>query len=204
MLSKPLPILLITNAEYGQANVILAVAQELSFNPAYKVHVSSFADLEVRVDQANKDPRVASPIQFHGVLVPSMTELIKRHNVVLPHAPGIPSAIPSFTTLNRSILGWESDEYMTAYHAFLKLIESVNPSALVLDPGIWMAHDAARQLGINFILLTPSSAKELSADAMPMGSAFWKYPLYGTEPLPLVRTRKAYTHIVQDQDTRIP
>jgi hypothetical protein len=45
----PHTLLLFTSSEYGQANVVLALAYELALRPNVVVHISSFAIFEKRV-----------------------------------------------------------------------------------------------------------------------------------------------------------
>ena len=46
-------ILFFTNCEYGQANVILAVAYELLLRDEFDVHIASFPELEPRIGHVN-------------------------------------------------------------------------------------------------------------------------------------------------------
>lgn len=47
-------ILFFTNSEYGQASVMLAVAQEFLFHGEFSVHIASFAQLHSRVERIDK------------------------------------------------------------------------------------------------------------------------------------------------------
>lgn len=175
------PILFLTNSEYGQANVILAVAQELVRKDEFAVHLASFADFEPRISLINQKitEKKHDPIIFHSIPVASMVEMGERQGVTLPHHPGIPHAVASYKNLNNAILGWTPSEYMQIYQICLNLIQDLKPKAVILDPGFWMGNDACRVLGINYIVIAPNSVKDLAGQHLPKGAMIWKYPLYG-------------------------
>lgn len=158
---------------------MLAVAQEVAFDSRFEVHIAAFEDLEDRVSSINANGKLPVPITFHAVRVASMADLIKRHTGTkgLAHRPGLPYAVPAFLTLQNAILGWEPNEYMEAYRSFLNVITKVKPAALVVDPGLWQGHDAARTLGLNYLILSPSSPKDVLGTQMPKKPTLWKYPL---------------------------
>jgi len=177
MASTPLPILFATSSEFGQANVILAVAQELANDPRFSVHVLSHQKLEGRVAEINSSGKIKSPITFHAVEVPRLEELFRRHFVHIQHRPGFPWGVTGHTNLINGVLGFETSEYITAYLACRKEFEKLRPAALVLDPIFWFGHDAARSLGMSYITLGPSSPKDLAGPTLPKKAIYWKYPL---------------------------
>ena len=177
MADSPEVILFGTSSEFGQANVILAAAYELAKDARFQVHVMSHPKLEKRVGELNQNPAFANPITFHSVEVPRLEEIFRRNGVLMQHAPGFPGAIIGHTNIIHGVLGFESSEYIEAYHSCFKTIEGLMPSALVLDPIFWFAHDAARALGLNYITLGPSSPKDLAGPELPGAAIYWKYPL---------------------------
>lgn len=74
-------ILLFTSSEYGQANVILAVAYEMLDRQQHEIHIASFGPLKGRVESLNElfeDNHV--PATFHTVFGPSALEALTEKN----------------------------------------------------------------------------------------------------------------------------
>lgn len=123
---------------------------------------------------------------FHTLPGPSMASIIKEHGIAMPHAPGL-GAVHSYRNLNNAILGWTNTEYLAIHSECLKIMQSLSPAAVVLDPGMWHAIDACRTLTLSYIVLTPSSLKEVAGSLQPRWTMFAKYPLVGSGysfPLP--------------------
>ena len=70
-------IIFLTSSEYGQANVILAVAYELLLLQQHEIHVASFAPLTGRIKSLNElVPDNHIPATFHPVFGPSALEAL--------------------------------------------------------------------------------------------------------------------------------
>jgi hypothetical protein len=180
-------ILFLTNSEYGESNVCLAVCQECLIRREYDVHVGSFPSLKPRLDRVNQAAATewdgrgpASPIPqatFHLLYGTSLTELSLRNNIDLPHGPGIFGAVRGFRKANSLIFGMPSADYMLSYNSCLRVINEVQPSLLVVDPIFHAAVDACRTAGIRTVLLWPNPFKDVVITVQPYGGMLWKYPL---------------------------
>lgn len=74
-------IIFLTSSEYGQANVILAVAYEMLLVQQHEIHIASFAPLNGRIKSLNElvlDNYV--PAIFHTVFGPSALEALVSKN----------------------------------------------------------------------------------------------------------------------------
>lgn len=179
---EPLPVLFMVHAEYGQANVVLAVAQSLARDPAFEITIASFAKLGPRIDAINSgNQTLARPLKFHSIPGIAMEDLAARQKHKNPespyaHAPGFFNAISSFSNLDGAAFGWKSSEYLDIVRTCRGIIQETKPAALVVDLGLFHAHDAARELGLNYITISPSSVKEFMGGILPGAPMFWKWP----------------------------
>lgn len=177
-----LPILFIVHAEYGQANVVLAVAQSLARDSTFDITIASFAKLGPRIEAINGGNKgLARPLKFRPIPGIPMEDLAARQNHKNPespyaHAPGFFNAISSFSNLDGAAFGWKPSEYLDIVRICRSIIQETDPAALVLDLGFFLAHDAARDLGLNYITISPSSAKEFMGGLLPGAPMFWKWP----------------------------
>ena len=74
---KQKKIIFLTSSEYGQANVILAVAYEMLRLQQHEIHVSSFAPLKDRIKHLNElIPDNHVPATFHTVFGTSALEAL--------------------------------------------------------------------------------------------------------------------------------
>jgi hypothetical protein len=93
-------VLFLTASEYGEANVVLAVAYELLLRQKYEVHIGSFSPLQSRVEELNSLAAIPNPAVFHTVAGPSINEILTaRDDFFGPYPPGIRGAIDSFKLL---------------------------------------------------------------------------------------------------------
>ncbi|ESK86475.1 udp-glucoronosyl and udp-glucosyl transferase family protein [Moniliophthora roreri MCA 2997] len=187
-------ILLITNSEYGQANVALAVAYELAQHPNIQVHVASFPRLQKRVAKLQTLlPDASNFIGFHMITGPSYEEALSRtlstpnFSRVLFHSPGCQGAIQSYKHTS-VIMPWTVEEY---YHQLLcieRIVEEVNPVGIVGDPLMPGAVDVCRKTKRSYLVLSPNSPKDLVGLSQPGLRGLWKYPACGSGfpfPVPL-------------------
>jgi hypothetical protein len=70
--SEQKKVLFLTASEYGESNVVLAVAYELLLRQKYEVHIASFSPLESRVKEISSLAASAASSQavFHTVAGP--------------------------------------------------------------------------------------------------------------------------------------
>lgn len=182
-MAPPLPVLFMVHAEYGQANVVLAVAQSLARDADFHITIASFAKLGSRIKEINEGNKaIARPIEFRSIPGIAMEDLAARQNRKNPespyaHPPGFFNAPASYNNLERSAFAWWPSEYIEIVNHCRKIIQDVKPAALVLDLAFFHAQDAARDLKLEYITISPSSAKELIAGVLPGAPLFWKWPV---------------------------
>ena len=180
-------VLFLTNSEYGQANVILAVAHELRIQGHFDVHIASFHDLRQRVAQLNRsacntapsDLGDMSPITFHEIVGPSMMEAFHRDAEVadLTHAPGIKGARYSYKKALDIAYVWDGPGYIRGYQSCLRIVEESNPVVIVVDSGFSQGIDVCNVLSRKYLIITPASMKDVIGILQPKLAVLWKYPL---------------------------
>ena len=169
-------ILLLTNSEHGQANVMLAVLHELLQHRDLDIHIASFRQLQSRVAEVGSGPNHAT---FHAFQAPSMYDCIRRDGLepVLPHPPGVWNAHSTYRRAFECVLCWNSREYMDIYESCKELINDLNPTAIVIDPLFPQGIDACTSLRRKYLVLTPVTLKEIVIAVQPRLEHFWKYPM---------------------------
>lgn len=188
-MTPPQRILLFTNSEYGQANVMLALAYELALRPNVEVHIASFNPLKLRISELQATlASIGSTtvLVFHLVAGLSLDETHARNNPGksgLPHPGGVKGAIISYQRLPYVMALWSGPEYMESYESCKEIIGSVNPSAIVVNYFFHQCIDACRNLRTKFIILTPGATKDIVGRIQPWFSFFWKYPAYVRQAL---------------------
>jgi hypothetical protein len=176
-------ILFFTSSEYGQANVILAVAYELLLRQSYDVHIASFAPLKTRIPRLNKltssnSDGKASAATFHTVDGPSTQEaLLDRNEFIGPFPPGIHGAIDCYrTTLPAMATTWEGSVYMSGYHSCLDILDTVSPDLIACDPLMSQGLEACNTRSRDCVVLSPNTFREIMARQQPLFPTFFRYP----------------------------
>ncbi|KAE8350897.1 hypothetical protein BDV28DRAFT_150494 [Aspergillus coremiiformis] len=187
-----LTILFLTFSELGQAALSLAVAHEFLIR-SYDVHIGSFAPLERAVSQLNARAAflasVTNSATFHPITGIPMTEAYtwfqtSTHSFQL-HGVGFRAALRTYKHIFPSLgTPWDGPQYMTIYQDCFKLIQTLQPAIVVLDPIFLQAVEACRMLKQRYIALTPNTFKELAPQ--PKLANLWKYPsMCSGYPFPL-------------------
>lgn len=175
-------ILLLTNSEYGQANVMLAVVHELLLQREFDVHIASFQVLEQRVYDlfATLTSKEISSLTFHPLPGQSMIEAIasRGDEFGTGQRPGVQGSIKSYDGIQNIVAPWDGPEYLKGYNHCLELFETLDPIVVVVDPVYSQGLDACRQTSTKHIVLSPTSLKELNIHAQPRLAFLWKYPAY--------------------------
>lgn len=167
-------ILLFTNSERGQANVVLATAHSL-LQHGCDVHIASFSPLANRV--TTEFPRAT----FHPLHGESMVEALLNHfshESDLIHGTGVREATRMYPIFMNLFCVWEGDEYIKGFKSAKKIIESVRPDVVVVERLCAQAIDACEELGRRHVLLSPVSFKETLLGVQPWGYGFWRWPAY--------------------------
>ncbi|KAF4556397.1 Hypothetical protein D9617_1g082740 [Elsinoe fawcettii] len=189
----PRPVLFLTSPEYGQANVVLAAAQELARSPEHDIYIASFKPLRQRVEDINvRNERLAQPVKF--VQIPGLSagttaqrQLGNTSKWVAP--PGFMPAAKSYKGVEFLLMGDSPSEYIQTYNACLQIIKDVKPAAVVCDILLIAGHDAIRALKLDYVVISPCSGKEVVGATMPgmpmmlKQSSGMSYPLSAIEKL---------------------
>jgi len=169
------PILFITSSDHGQANVILAVAEQLlrDSKPPSTIHIASTASLAQRVSQ------LGHHAHFHLLPGCSMFGGYLQAGYLLDdliHRPGMRGAVSSFKNVPKMMKHWMNGKYLESYDACRKLLLELAPVVVVIDPICAPEIDACRLLRLRLIVLSPMGLKDLLIPVQPWARVLWKYP----------------------------
>jgi hypothetical protein len=173
-------ILLLTSSEFGQANVILAVAYELLLRQEYDVHIASFAPLESRIHDLNALlPQNASPAIFHTIAGPSLSHCLEEKNESIgPFPPGIMGALKTYRiTLPAMATGWDMTQYMVGYESCLQKLRDVDPDLIVIEPCFFPGLDACTALSRKYVVLSPNTFQEILRYQQPKFNLICRNPV---------------------------
>ncbi|KAH6713845.1 hypothetical protein BKA61DRAFT_51293 [Leptodontidium sp. MPI-SDFR-AT-0119] len=157
-------ILFFTSSEYGQANVILAVAYELLALQQYEVHIASFEPLRQRVDGLNKlFPQDGIAVIFHSIVgQAALNALVAKDEFIGPYSPGVRGALNTYrVTLPAMADTWTEAEYMSSYQSCLDIVSSVEPNIIIADPLMSQGLEACNTLSRKHVILSPNTFLEL-------------------------------------------
>jgi hypothetical protein len=178
-------VLFMTNSEYGQANVILAVAYEFLLRQRYDIHIASFAPLKGRIPALNElascnSGGKASIATFHLIAGPSAQEaLLERDEFIGPFPPGLRGAKDSYrTTLPAMATTWEGPVYMTGYASCINILDSIKPDLIACDPLMSQGLEACKARSRDVVVLSPNTFREIMAKQQPFLSTLFRYPVF--------------------------
>jgi hypothetical protein len=167
---------------------MLATLHELLIQDESDIHLASFSPLQSRLTAFLDAHTAAYPplshnaplrVTFHIIAGLSMKQTFERDNLAadqIVHAPGISGAVYSYQRLVETMLHYESSEYVETCRSCCDLLETVNPTLVVVDPVLNQALDACRMLKRDYVILAPSSFKEIAGALQPNMAMFWKFP----------------------------
>ncbi len=185
----PRRLLILTNAELGAANVLLATLHGLlEQDPELEMHVVSFAALAPSVEAAVSHavrvvPGVRARPVFHALPehVPYNSEAVRRTYPDLWDRLGARPGWRTGPTIARLVswffAPWEPDEYEAIYSRVVEVVGQVKPDLALVDPVFGPGLTACRELGVDMCHIAPNSLKDLISGIQPHGAVFWKYPM---------------------------
>jgi hypothetical protein len=188
-MSKRKSILFLTNSDYGQSNVVLAVAYELLQLNELDVHIASWSPLESRAValservQAENAGVTIHPITFHTFPLYSMFDSWLRNTrngakADLPHPPGLNGTARLKALAPQVLAAWEPKEHIALYDRCGELTAKIKPSLVVLDPFLAPAFDTCKKLKLKHAILSPCTLASGIIPEQPWLAGFWKYPGY--------------------------
>ncbi|WYZ42447.1 hypothetical protein EsH8_VI_000146 [Colletotrichum jinshuiense] len=169
-------ILLITNSELGQANVYLAVSQELlKQDPTLDLHICSFAPLEKGVAAA------APGATFHELKGATWKEALftrpeHRFEEICGLHPTMWNAEEAALIMPRIATPWTSEEYVDLVQQTEKVVTEVNADLVLADNLFTPAITVCWKLKPNWHVLSPNTYREFIMVTQPRYEAMWKHP----------------------------
>ena len=172
-------ILFLTSSEFGQANVILAVAYELLLRQECDIHIASFAPLQKRIEDLNAlIPTNATPATFHAIVGPSLSQCLEaKDEFIGPYPPGVRGALKTYrVTLPSMATTYNEAQYMAGYESCLEILRFVEPDLIVVEPMLDQGLDACKTLSRTYVVLSPNTFQELLRYKQPTRKILCKYP----------------------------
>ncbi|KAM0326253.1 hypothetical protein ACHAQA_006850 [Verticillium albo-atrum] len=176
-MSSPKRVLFLTNAERGQANVFLAVSQELAhLNPSLELHLCSFAPL------AKPVAALSAPITFHELKGTTWQNALfnrPEHHFLeyTSKKPTVWNAAEAATIMPRIACPWNHDEMSNMVRQIQSLIKDINPDLVVIDnlltPAVTVCYPMTTP---KWTVLSPNTYKEFILANQPSLAVLWKYP----------------------------
>ncbi|OHW90540.1 UDP-glucoronosyl and UDP-glucosyl transferase [Colletotrichum incanum] len=169
-------ILLITNSELGQANVYLAVGQELlKQDTTIDLHIASFAPLEKGVVSA------VPGATFHKLNGATWKEALfgrpeHRFEEICSMHPTMWNAEEAALIMPRIATPWTSEEYVDLVQQTEKIVTEVNADLVLADNLFTPAITVLWKLKPNWHVLSPNTYREFIMVTQPRYEAFWKHP----------------------------
>ncbi|KAF2669953.1 hypothetical protein BT63DRAFT_226380 [Microthyrium microscopicum] len=179
-------VLFLTNCEFGQSNVVLAVIYELLRKGEFDVHVASWAALETRVldlsGRLSESGKVngTSNITFHTIPGLDMFDAIQKNfnqgRDTLPHKPGYAGTTRLKELAPQMLAPWNQEEHISMVDWFKALATALQPAVIVVDPLLSSAHDMCRTTSWKYTILSPCSLASGLIPAEQWLAGIWKYP----------------------------
>ncbi|KAK5663304.1 hypothetical protein OQA88_3732 [Cercophora sp. LCS_1] len=190
---ESIKVLLVTNVDRGQANSFLATCHALFQADAdIELHFATFRGLEAALATTWQHARLtvpsARPIVFHEIKGLSMAEGLENTftsreipwNGFLPDSYTRPLGILNTTRAIRDtvpiFVPYDGPQLVEIVSSIIDIIKTVSADLVVVDALMTPALTACHHLDINFVCLSPNSAKEFSASREPGAPGLWKYP----------------------------
>jgi hypothetical protein len=161
-MATPKKILLFTNSEFGQANIILALSLELAIQ-GFEVHVASFAPLKLRITQlqdylcTSQSDRKTGTIIFHLINGQTMQGKWQERNLELSHPPGVWGTIQGYRKLADCMVAWDGTEYIRSIQICRDLIREIHPAIVLVDTLFSQGVDACTSVSQKYVIVNPIS-----------------------------------------------
>jgi len=174
-------VLFLTNSEYGQANTILAQCAELLTHENINLHVSSFSNLQKRVEwlQSRTENATSSTITFHPLndVPPGDDAVVARIGEdAIRHPPSSQDA-SIYRLIDEYTVAHEPNDYIKLVNELKHTITNTVPDIIVVDMAFSSGIDACRVLHQRYIINTPLQALDIISMQQPSLRMFWYYPL---------------------------
>ena len=182
--STKIKILLVCNAEHGQANIQLAIAHELLIRGDVEVHFCSFPNLRNRFERLLADHgdeyglQVETRAHFYELRGPTVTDVFLRCGKRGPfHAAGLEGCIQGLSNVFEDYWGWQESEYMEIFTSCSKILDKVDPTLIAIDYFFLPGRDAVQNQTRPYCLINTTSLSHIVLGNQPHHSWLWKYPM---------------------------
>ncbi|KAF5562487.1 UDP-glycosyltransferase 84B2 [Fusarium phyllophilum] len=179
-------ILLFTNSDLGQANVVLATAHELGLAcEDVEIHIASFQDLRSGVDDASRFMQVTAAQQkkkisrrfvFHEIGGTSWGPATKRPETAifetLELTPGLINSAKGFAILPAVMIPWSPREFLDSFRETERVFGEVKPDLIIVEPLFTQGLTFCHHRGVRWMVLSPNTIKEFAVPVQPKLAAF--------------------------------
>ncbi|EQB54532.1 hypothetical protein CGLO_05637 [Colletotrichum gloeosporioides Cg-14] len=178
---------MLTNSEYGQANIILATCYALMGGaPDVDIHLASFAPIKAAVTAASevgmKAHPNANPIKFHGIHGTNYFTALLSPDVggrrLLEITPSFRTMPTVLRIVARAAMPYTGPEMALNCNELRRVIEDVEPDLTLVDNMFTSGLTMARHMGFKWMILSPNTLEDLAIPLQPRASFFWKYPCH--------------------------
>ena len=173
-------VLFMSNAEHGLANVLLATSQALiTSHPDLEVNFATFPSLAGDISTIAKSSSKPNPINFYEFKGQTYGDALGAQGHAIQesiNAPGLSGLSMLCSNMQKFLMPWGAEEYLSLYHESLKFLEELDPIIVAVDPLFGPGMDAIRATGRNHVIVSPNSLKDNFVDKQPWLSMLWKYP----------------------------
>ncbi|KAF5615976.1 UDP-glycosyltransferase 84B2 [Fusarium sp. NRRL 25303] len=181
-------ILLFTNSDFGQANVVLATAHELGLAcQDVEIHIASFRDLRSGVDDASRfmqttaaqqKKKIPRPFVFHEIEGTSWGPATKRPETAifetLELTPGLVNSAKGVAILPAVMIPWSPKEFLDIYKETERVFDEVKPDLIIIEPLFTQGLTFCHHQGVSWMVLSPNTIKEFAVPVQPKLAALLK------------------------------
>ncbi|PHH85599.1 hypothetical protein CDD83_194 [Cordyceps sp. RAO-2017] len=197
-------ILMITNVEWGEANVFLATSRALlEIDSDVEIHCATFAGFEDQLIQVWKDARLTNPraksIVYHqikglGTLRQNSTQIRTPDGIIeqllLPPSFRTPLSLLTSIRAIRDAMGifipYTGPQIVEIISSLLDIIREVDADLVVVDSLMTAGLTACHHLGVKYTCLSPNSIKMFAGRFQPWLADLWKFPaVFSGYPFPI-------------------
>jgi hypothetical protein len=171
-------VLLLSNAESGLSNVLLATSHALLVEYCdLNVHFSSFPKREKDISRISN-----ALVIFQQMLIQSCSTLCPARHMKKPlilkvivstdlsTALGLAGLAKLCRHMQDYLMPWSAHDYLALYRQVLHLIEEIDPAVFAVDPLFGPGLDAIQTLSRRQVIISPNSLKENFAQLQPWAS----------------------------------
>ncbi|KAF5550410.1 UDP-glycosyltransferase 84B2 [Fusarium napiforme] len=180
-------LLLFTNSDLGQANVVLATAHELGLaRQDVEIHIASFRDLRIGVDNASRfmqtiaaqqKKKLPRPFVFHEIGGTSWGPATKRPETAifetLELTPGLVNSAKGVAILPAVMIPWTPREFLDIYKETERVFDEVKPDLTIVEPLFTQGLTFCHHRGVKWMVLSPNTIKEFAVPVQPNLAALW-------------------------------